>query len=236
MNLRIVLILILSQCGAAFGATGQIDQEYVPFPQNEESQIIAESQASSPTIEWSQTFTVGITGRLTGFDLWIERVPGLTQPLLFDVRTTGGGIPTEADAGSNILGNGSVAADSVPFETGLGLLTLPDPIHIDTNNLAIDVSAGDLLAIRLSTSANPNIVNGYEWRGNEPGDYLNGAAYVRAFGRVGNSGGWHTQDGVDQLFRTYVLPIPEPSTFALTILALVALPTRRRKSVPDNRV
>jgi hypothetical protein len=104
----------------------------------------------------------------TGFDLWIERVPGLTQPLLFDVRTTDGGILTEADAGLNILDNGSIDADSVPFEKGRGLETLPNPIHIDTNNHAFDVSAGELLAIRLSTSANPNIVNGYEWRGNEP--------------------------------------------------------------------
>jgi hypothetical protein len=61
MNLHTVFILILSQCSAAFGATGQIDHEYVPLTHNEESQIIAETKTVSKNIEWSQTFTVGIT-------------------------------------------------------------------------------------------------------------------------------------------------------------------------------
>ncbi|MBK17886.1 MAG: hypothetical protein CMM52_03485 [Rhodospirillaceae bacterium] len=51
----------------------------------------------------AQTFTVGLTGTLTRVDLHVGRFNAASDPLLFDIRTTSGGIPTEPDAGANIL-------------------------------------------------------------------------------------------------------------------------------------
>jgi len=176
---------------------------------------------------------VGISGRLTGFDLWLQRPQEVTQPLLFDSRTTEAGVPTELDAASNILGNGSIAADSVPLTSNPN--GIPSVTHVDIDSFSSNVKAGDTLAIRLSTTTNLGATNGFFWRGNEAGGYTDGAAFVRSFGRIGNSGGWKTQNVVDQLFRTYVLPVPEPSSLLSLAVCAIAYAARRRRPTSNNR-
>ena len=56
-------------------------------------------------LDGAQTFTVGVTGLLTSVDLMVGRDSGsTTEDLLLDIRTTSGGVPTDPNFGSNILG------------------------------------------------------------------------------------------------------------------------------------
>jgi formylglycine-generating enzyme required for sulfatase activity len=66
------------------------------------------------------------------------------------------------------------------------------------------------------------------------GGYFSGTTtMMRANNRFGRFG---PSAGLDVGFRVATIGVPEPSTFILSIAGLVTLGTRRRKSVPHNRV
>ncbi len=235
MNFRTTIFIAILQCGTAFGAVGQIDQQYVPPTSDNWTDIVA----ASPTIpwgdEWSQVFTAGMSGRFTGFDVWVERDADVTQPLFFDIRTTKAGKPTEPDTGPNILVSGSIAADSVPLGTSSNEV-LPTFLHVDIDTLLINITAGDTLAITLSTITNPATFHHYWWRGNVQGGYASGAAFGRAYGGSIKNAAWQ-QYSIDEMFRTYVLAIPEPSTTWLCVLGLTGyMSACRRRPTSHNRV
>src|SRR5438045_2571089 len=144
---------------------------------------------------------------LTGFDIWVDRQPGVTQPLLYDIRTTPAGAPSDPDSGGNILASGSLPA--IVFDTGPGSTFQPLPSglpHVDLGS-GIPVTVGEILAIVLR-SDDPGIHNGltYNWHGTSPGGYLGGSAFLRT------NGTWQLQV-YDQIFRSYV--VAEPSAGAL---------------------
>lgn len=198
-------------------AFAAIDQQYVPATTNEFSNV-----GVGNVVDWAQTFTVGITGTLTGFDVWVDRQSEVSQPLLFDIRTTLAGVPSEPDFGPNVLASGSLPASMFLADAGSAGPPPSNFPHVELSSLSFSVVAGQVLALVLR-SDDPGAAStlAYNWHGNNPGAYSNGSAYLRV------SDGWEPQD-VAQVFRTYVTPIPEPSVDLLSIVAVANIGVMRR--------
>ncbi|WP_428304001.1 hypothetical protein [Lacipirellula sp.] len=189
----------------------------------------------SNQVDWAQTFTVGMTGTLSGFDIWIERHPTVQLPLLFDIRTTSGGLPTLSDVGPHILIAGEKAASDIPVDRHD--LSLPlELVHFDLSSASIAVTVGDVLAIVLRSddpSGQPDGLT-YSWFAASAGGvnpfYPGGESY--AF-----SGGWFDLPAAgDAVFRTYVTPIPEPTACCLLGLGCVMFGmARSRRFHPARR-
>lgn len=201
-------------------ATAAIDQQYVPPTSNVWGNV-----GSAGGVDQAQTFTVGTTGFLTGFDIWATRDQATTLPLLFDIRRTTGGTPTEPDSGLDILATGSLAAAQ------FGLTDLNDPstpavlTHVDLNAQSFSVVAGEVLAIVLRSDApSPGpMLSAYSWRGLAEGQYGGGAAYGRTTGVWSLSQIPVPTRFVDRVFRTYVDAVPEPSSSCLLATAAASL-------------
>jgi hypothetical protein len=173
-------------------------------------------------VDWAQTFTVGLTGSLVGVDLWVTRYEVVTLPLLFDIRRAQGGKPTEADSGANILASAALPANMIPI---FPVLVSPSTSfsHIDLTRSPVPVKAGDILAIVLR-SDDPGIDGGsaYSWHNSGADAYPGGGSFLRLFTVFAGPGTF------DQNFRTYVDPVPEPSTWLLVLGAVSLLLLRRR--------
>ena len=135
----VCLVLLLAADGFAI-----VDQQFAPGSRN----IIA-SVGTGNTSDKAQTFTVGITGKLTGLDVWVDRRPAVVQPLVMDIRRTQAGVPSEADTGPDILA--SEALPATLFVTAPGAIDPPPATlsHIELNAKSFPVVAGDVLAIVL---------------------------------------------------------------------------------------
>lgn len=141
----------------------------------------------------AQTFTVGITGELTGFDLFLHRIAA-TGSVTVDVRLTVGGVPVTDDG---------AALESFTFDAS-ALGTTSAFIHFQLATPLL-VTAGDVLALTMRDTVfgSGQLVG---WNGEAiPGPYAQGAQFGRAGAYtepwVAEFGG----DG-DLCFRTYVLP------------------------------
>jgi hypothetical protein len=226
MNSAIVRFLITALMSIVVRTAGaEVDQQFVPADWGAESNVGAGND-----VDWAQTFTVGLTGTLTGIDIWVDRPAAVTMPLLYDIRTTLAGIPTEPDSSSNVLAYGSIDASMMPI-AGTGT-PRSGMTHIDISSASLSVTAGDVLAIVLRSDDPGTGCCGftYSWLGDVPaGVYSAGNAYVRAEGGIFIT--WTTQNQ-DNAFRTYVDPIPEPSAVFLSMWAIgtviLACPVRRR--------
>ncbi len=175
-------------------------------------------------LDWSQTFTVGLTGTLTSVDVRIFKdSSSVTDALLFDIRTTSGGAPTEADMGANILASVSIAASSVSTTSSL--------FNVDLTGFGLSVTTGDVLAIALR-SDDP-VSGAYRWQGTLASGYSDGSAFLRVGGTWGNSG--NTRGDLN--FRTFVEPtgVPEPSVLFLLGSGLAGLAGSRWRQVYKNR-
>lgn len=190
---QVLFIAVFVFALARVGHTSPImDQEYDPGTDNSVAAI-----GSNNVVDWSQTFTVGISGTLTSVELAMIRNASVTftKPLLFDIRTTSGGTPTEPDTGFNILASKSIAPPDVPTTYGF----------FSISGLGVCVTAGDILAITLR-SDDPHA---YHWAGTgQTLGYTGGSAFVRA------PVVWEIQppDGIihDLGFRTFVESGPAP--------------------------
>src|SRR5688572_21110869 len=122
--------LWLAQMSSAIAA---IDQEYVPTTHTFVSNV-----GHNNYIDWAQTFTVGITGKLTGFDVLMARYASATQPLRFEIRTTTlDRRPTVENAGPNILASGAVASERVMASTCCVTPPPGDLVHIDIDPIPV---------------------------------------------------------------------------------------------------
>jgi hypothetical protein len=154
---------------------------------------------------------------------------GVTQPLLFDIRTTLAGAPSEPDSGPNVLTSGSLPASMFLADAGTTGPPPSDLPHVELSSLSFSVLAGQVLAIVLrSDDPGAGTTLTYNWHGNEPGAYANGSAYLRV------AAGWEPQV-VDQVFRTYVTPIPEPSVALLSVVAVSNIGLMRRRVISSFR-
>jgi hypothetical protein len=219
--LGMTLGVAIQLCGVE--AIAAIDHQYVPATTNVGAGVgFGIGLDGVPfEVEQAQTFTVGITGLFTGFDIWMTRDRSTTLPVLFDIRRTVSGAPTESNSGADILAAGSI--DTSQFDISFTVPNSPPSVlpHVELNQQSFNVVVGDVLALTLRSDAvAPDMaISPLSWRGNLTGQYANGAEYHRVLGawQMGTAG------LQDQVFRTYVTAVPEPSSVLLVITAAICL-------------
>ncbi len=172
-----------------------------------------------------QTFTVGITGDLDEFAVKLGRNTYLGD-LLIDLRTTSGGVPTDANSGSNILANFTLSNSNIPAGT-----TSAD---LEWVNFAlsspVSVTAGNVLAVVIQPSPSATSIANLAWAADTTDPYAGGERYSRSSG----SGTWGTVGtGWDLTLRTYVdrgavVPLPSAAWAGLGLLSLLGAVRRYR--------
>jgi hypothetical protein len=149
----------------------------------------------------AQTFAVGVEGVLHGFEVLL-RGSGTAS---FEIHATTAGLPV---FGSSALASGSVGF-SAPSAAAF--------FAVDVSGFAIDVSPGDVLAI---------VYPG----GNAGGFWASMVGFAGGAGFATNevSPSAYLATGEDFGFRSYVEPVPEPGTLALSALGCALLAVWRR--------
>ncbi len=165
----------------------------------------------------AQTYTAGLTGSLTGINIDIYFLNQSSFPMLIEIRTVSGGLPTSTVLTSTTLAAGQTSPLSQ-------LITFPT---------AIAQIAGTEYAIVVSfTGTAPPSHLGGSWGGGTGNPYLAGDS----FGSSNGNGGWfNLGPGNDLNFQTHVNVVPEPGTLALLGTGVVTLWTSRRKWIHKMR-
>jgi len=212
----VVGLFVLLEVPAATGMTdGILDQAY-------SASAPLGGYPVSRTVTLGQTFTVGVTGILSRIDLQLSRTSTPpTVPLTVELLTTNlDGSP--ATGPTNILA--SITLDPLLIRHD-PLTTLFTEIELEDQSFA--VTSGQMLAIVLSANTvSPG--NRFFWTStaqNSNSVYEPGTAYY--FHHLFDIG-LEPRSLEDRGFRTFVRPIPEPSTFILAVIAGVFLAQQRR--------
>lgn len=175
------LLFVLIALASAAGAQAPVlDQSMEPNPANVWKGI-------GGGVDHAQTFTAGMTGRLTRVDVRIQRYAS-SGDLFFDVRGTSSGVPIEDDG--DTLASVTLPAASVPTSYAW--------VSVDISFADVTVRTGDVLAIALRTAT-----GGYQWEGQQGNPYPGGEPYFR---NPGSGYPTWTIQTEDLGFRTYVVP------------------------------
>ena len=166
------------------------------------------STIGSPPLgkDLAQTFTVGLTGVLTGVDVYVMRLVG-DADLIVEVRPTVGGVPVESDVAA--LASVVIPRASVPLPSDVGFTS------VDLTSFRVNVLAGQVLAIVLRTQGQTT----YQWEGSAGNKYVGGALFSR-------SPSWAVvHPNFDLGFQTFVQPfaIPTVTEWGLAIMTLLLL-------------
>jgi hypothetical protein len=186
-----------------------IDQEHIPTSVSQRSNV-----GYSNRVDGGQTFTVGVTGWLTAFDIWIGRDTNVTMPLLYDFRMVKDGWPANDDHGSEILASGSIPAELFGITTDLPAIVPADLLHIELADVAFKVQEGDKLAL-VFRSDDPYPL-GYSLYSSFGDTYPNGGKVTR-FVPMTDWSSPNNVSSLDAVFRTYVT-IPEPTALSLAAI------------------
>jgi len=164
--------------GLLFGQTlAELDQY------NLTGAVTAVTHSITPMGQW---FTVGRPGRLVAVELCLSTTAGTTQPLVFEIRDFGGGLP-----GITIETLTLTPADLAPMVNHLVLDQVTGTL-IDLSHLEIDVAIGDQIGFWMATTElSPD---GYIYRIISGNPYPNGE-YITTTGAVAD---------VDVVFKTFV--------------------------------
>jgi len=165
----------------------------------------------------AQTFTVGLDGTLSAVHVQLTRIG--SKDLVFDVRNTVGGAPTEDDSGLNVLATRTISYGDL-------LSGEPTWVELDLSPEGISVQAGDVLAIVLRVPDSPEYPT-YFWLCQQSGDlYSDGQRWTRSatwnVGVIGSTwNGTYSSNAVsDMNFRTFVTPVPLPGAALLGLLGV----------------
>jgi hypothetical protein len=200
-------------------AAGVLDQEYVVQPDGYAGFIDSDGGRA-------QTFTVGRTGQLDRLELQVARSSMVSKPLVVEFRRTlPGGVP---DFGTSALrASLSLTPTSVPASPVTAFTT--DFLRVDLGTQAFDVTAGEELAIVLSSTAPDNTgLDWYSWATSNPDatppapQYRGGEVYWE----LGPPGPQMPARNQDSGFRTFV--VPEPTALGLAAGIMLILCRRSR--------
>ena len=96
-----VIVCLFMNSAAAAGPI-LLDQTFDPLAKNISHTIgLAIGLPAPRNLDVGQTFTVGFGGILSSVDVMVGRGnTGITDPLLLDIRTTTGGVPSASNSGA----------------------------------------------------------------------------------------------------------------------------------------
>ena len=202
-NLVLVLCVLISPCVHASVVVDQAN-----YGVSDTTLILAEGAACV-----AQTVTAQVTGNLVGVELAATRNESFLTPWVLTIQQVVAGQPTAVTLGATVIAPeqfptpSSFPPDSVPLSL---VVTLANPIFME---------AGDQFAIALNpqgVSGSPALLAG-GWNGG-------GANYTGGEVFIGSSPETLQPYNVSDLhFRTIVDVVPEPSSIAIGISALLSM-------------
>jgi hypothetical protein len=221
---RLLLCLTFSLLSTVASAALVVDQEFV---QHNGIGSFASPLSSVYGLN-SQTFTVGVTGKLSAVDVFVCSINPPGVPLQVDIRSTVAGKPSGSGGvlTSAVVQHADVlkASDLPEVPGGYNVWNAP---LLKVTLPPISVTAGDVLALTLGANS-PGVT--YYWIRpsvisiNDPPvpDYAGGAMWLE-------DGGDFVPTLSDGTFRTYVDVVPEPSSALLLLASAIGFAGMRRR-------
>jgi hypothetical protein len=176
-----------------------VDQAFVPM-----GSFPTPTIGPNANVDYGQTLTVGVNGRLTGADLFFVVEPGASPTdVLVEVRSTSANLPT-----STVLASGFIVATNIPNANSsssvLNATNVSFAVHVDFT-APVTVSNGEVLALVCSLATSlPSATPGPTLLAaiSSMATYSQGQAF---FGRGQLWSSFGGASPVDFFFRTYVV-------------------------------
>ncbi|HVL68545.1 MAG TPA: HYR domain-containing protein [Vicinamibacterales bacterium] len=175
-----------------------VDQSFDPSPLLGPS-VSGFGFAISGSQQLAQTFTVGVTGRLSAVSILADGFGAATRPVLVQVRTVQAGLPAEGPGA--VLAEGWIPAAVMLGASGLRRVAFPDD--------GPQVFAGQILSIVVSSEEQ---IGSYGWQAGVTSSATSTLLYTRGAAAFRSSTGpWrHHTNETDYGFTTEVLAEPLP--------------------------
>jgi len=153
---------------------------------------------------FSQTFTIGVNGRLAGADVLMSRREALQTDLLFEISATLDGVPLPT---MGLPAYGTIPFAAIPVDPEGMSGTAQDWVHLDLSMHDIVVTEGQALAIVLKLNTmgpvpqDPMHTLDIIWHASDTDAYATGGVFAHA--AIPGSA-WNSIAAVDAGFRTWV--------------------------------